>query len=129
MSRKIQNIVGRQHLGAGRWTGSGPTGSQLCSCLIYHPYLLDRYSPRQNTTVFWQIFYTKCVQFVYLGAKIVDKHNSMMMWVDTSLYIWIIVLEFSYCFRRQNVPTLPLFYVNTHSIFIWKQYIGLDLTI
>ena len=38
------------------------------------PYsLLDKVSPRQNTTVFLQIIYTKRVQLVYLGAKMLPQ--------------------------------------------------------
>ena len=40
---------------------------------IYRPTFLDRYSPRQNTTVFLQILYRKHVQLVYLGAKMLTQ--------------------------------------------------------
>ena len=51
----------------------GTAGLQLCGCFIYRPSLLDRYLPRQNMTVFLQIFYTNHVQLVYLGTKMLTQ--------------------------------------------------------
>ena len=50
-----------------------PSRSHLCGWYIYLPSLLDKDSPRQNTTVFLQIIYAKRVQFVYLGAKMLPQ--------------------------------------------------------
>ena len=61
-----------QQLGAGRWVLASWAGSH-CGCYIYRPSLVDRDVQRQNTTVLLQIFYTKRVQLVYLGAKMLTQ--------------------------------------------------------
>ena len=118
-----------------------PDGSQLW--LLHSPPYCAWHIPAKAkyNCLFADILYKTCsigvfrsqdadsVPFSCLTFLLVDKYNSMMTRADTSSYIRTIVLEYSYCFRRQNIPTLPLFYVNTHSIFIWKRYIGLNLTI
>ena len=51
----------------------GPGPGRTSGWYIYRPSLLDRDTTRQNATVLLQIFYTKRVQLVYLGAKMLTQ--------------------------------------------------------
>ena len=50
-----------------------------CGSYIRRPTVLDIYPPRQNTTVFLQIFYRKRVQLVYLGAKMLNQFPLVLL--------------------------------------------------